>query len=359
MNVAVADDARLSLRGRTRVVLGALYLALVLVFVGTSTIGSMPISAGHVASLPLRTLGLVASAPHAMDLDAVLVSIRFPRLVLSVLIGSALALSGVGMQGLFRNALADPALLGISSGAALFAVATIAMAPLFASFVPMRVMPYVLPVAAFAGAMLAMVFVQSIGRREGRTSITLLLLGGIAVNAIAQALMGLLVYSANDAQLRNITFWNLGSVGATTWSTVLGAAPLLLVPVIVLPRFGRPLDAIVLGEAEAGHLGVPVERVKRRVFAIVALGVGASVAAAGILGFVGLVVPHLLRLALGPRHHTLLLAAAPAGACLLLLADAFARTVVAPAELPLGIVTAAIGTPFFLALLLRERKLLS
>lgn len=359
MNVTTDFDARLSLRGRTRAVLCTLYLVLAIVFIGTSTIGSVPISAGEVATLPLRKLGLVATTAHALDHDAVLVSIRFPRLVLGTLIGAALALSGVGMQGLFRNPLADPALLGISSGAALFAVSTIAMAPLFESVVPSAILPYVLPVAAFLGAVLAMLFVQSIGRREGRTSITLLLLGGIAVNAIAQALMGLVVYSADDAQLRNITFWNLGSVGATTWSTVLGSAPFLLVPVFVLPRFGRPLDAIVLGEAEASHLGGAVERVKRRVFAVVALGVGASVAAAGILGFVGLVVPHLLRLALGPRHRTLLFAAAPAGSSLLLLADAFARTVVAPAELPLGIVTATIGTPFFLALLLRERKLLS
>lgn len=333
--------------------LGAL---LVVVLVVCATIGSMPMSARFVAGLPLRKLGALAASATDDQKDAVLLAIRLPRLALGMLIGSTLAISGVALQGLFRNALADPALLGISSGAALGAVTSIVFGANVMHLLPAAVLPFVLPLAAFGGAIAAMAAVERMARFDGRTSITMLLLAGIAVNALCQAAMGFCVYVANDAQLRTITFWNLGSLGGATWTTVLGAGPLLLVPLVVLPWFARSLDAILLGEAEAGHLGVSVDRTKRFVFALVALGIGASVAAAGILGFVGLVVPHLLRLLLGPGHRALMPATAIAGAILLLVADALARTIVAPAELPLGLLTAAIGTPFFLVLLRRERR---
>ncbi len=186
-----------------------------------------------------------------------------------------------------------------------------------------------------------------------------LLLAGIAVNALAGSLTGLLIYAANDAQLRTITFWSLGSLGGATWRAVGATGAFVGLPLLVLLGYGRSLNALLLGEAEALHLGIDVERAKRTVVVLVALIVGSSVAVAGVLGFVGLVVPHLLRLALGPDHRQLLPGSALLGASLLLGADAAARTLVSPAELPLGIVTASLGTPFFLALLLRERRRLA
>ncbi|AKV02802.1 Hemin ABC transporter, permease protein [Labilithrix luteola] len=339
---------------RRRGVLGGLLVLFLVTLAWSATIGGVPIPVSDVFRAVFAKVGLSA------DVDAttasVLFGIRAPRLVLGVLVGAALAMSGAALQGLFRNALADPALLGISSGAALGAVSAIVLGASIASALPAWLAPYLLPTIAFVGAMASMVVVQRIARDGFRTAVSMLLLAGIAINALCQATMGLLVYTATDAQLRNITFWNLGSLGGATWGAVWSAGPFLVIALVALPRFARSLDAIVLGEAEAGHLGFSVERVKRVVFAIVALAVGASVAVSGILGFVGLVVPHLLRLALGPSHRTLIVAAGLCGASLLLLADAFARTVVAPAELPLGIVTAAIGTPFFLALLLREKR---
>lgn len=337
-----------------RLAIGGLTVLFVATLAWSATIGGVPIPVSDVLRAVLAKIGL------SHDVDATTVSVLFgiraPRLVLGALIGAALAMAGAALQGLFRNALADPALLGISSGAALGAVSAIVLGASIGSVLPTWFAPYLLPVVAFVGALGSMMIVQRIARDGFRTAVSMLLLAGIAINALCQAMMGLLVYTATDAQLRNITFWNLGSLGGATWGSVWSAGPFLVVALVVLPRFARSLDAIVLGEAEAGHLGFSVERVKRVVFALVALAVGASVAVSGIIGFVGLVVPHLLRLALGPSHRTLIVAAGLCGASLLLLADAFARTVVAPAELPLGIVTAGIGTPFFLALLLREKR---
>lgn len=184
-----------------------------------------------------------------------------------------------------------------------------------------------------------------------------MLLAGIAIAAITGAGTGLLTFAANDAQLRSITFWGLGSLGGATWSLVSSAAPFLIVATLLLPRVSRALNAMLLGESEAAHLGINIESVKRLVIICTALAVGSSVAVAGVIGFVGLVVPHLVRLAVGPDHRTLIPASALLGASLLLLSDVVARTIVAPAELPIGIVTSIVGAPFFLWLLLRQRGL--
>jgi iron complex transport system permease protein len=183
-----------------------------------------------------------------------------------------------------------------------------------------------------------------------------MLLAGIALNAFMGAGTGLLTFVANDAQLRNITFWSLGSLGGATWRTVAVAGPFVATAVLLLPRLSRALNALALGEAEAGHLGVDVERTRRTIVVLSALGVGSAVALAGVIGFIGLVVPHLLRLLVGPDHRVVVPGAALLGASLLLGADLVARTLVAPAELPIGIVTAVLGAPFFLWLLLRDRR---
>jgi iron complex transport system permease protein len=215
-----------------------------------------------------------------------------------------------------------------------------------------------LPVAAFGGALIATLVLYRIATREGRTSIAMFLLGGLAIAALANAGLGLLVFLADDRQLRDINFWMLGSLSGATWAKVGAIAPFLAGAVLALPFVSRGLDLLVLGETEAFHAGIEVERLKRVCVVLVAAAIGAAVSVAGVIGFVGIVVPHLLRLLIGPSHYLLLPAAVLLGAVLLVVADTFARTIAAPAELPIGIVTAVIGAPFFLYLLLRQRSLL-
>ncbi|MFD0934638.1 FecCD family ABC transporter permease, partial [Methylobacterium trifolii] len=219
-------------------------------------------------------------------------------------------------------------------------------------------LPYaVLPAGAFLGGLSATLVLYGLATRAGRTSVATMLLAGIALGALSGALTGLLVYASDDRQLRDLTFWSLGSLGGATWTKVAATTPLILPVLLAVPVLGRGLNALVLGEAEAFHLGVRVERLKRACILLVAVAVGAGVAAAGVIGFVGLVVPHLLRLVIGPEHRLLLPAAALLGGAFLVLADVAARIVAAPAELPIGIVTAMVGAPVFLWLLLGRARL--
>jgi len=355
--VSIAGEARVPSPSRRGVwVVAALAVLLVVVVLASCLVGSVAISLGQVTALLLEKAGVATSVGTSDSQAQVLFAIRLPRILLGALVGAGLGLSGASMQGIFRNPLVDPGLLGVSSGAALGAVATIVLGAKLAPATPPWIAPYALPVAAFLGALASMMAIERISSVGGRMVIGMLLLAGIAVNALAGSLTGLLIYAANDVQLRTITFWSLGSLGGATWRTALVTCAFVGVPLLVLARFGRPLNALLLGEAEAGHLGIEVERAKRSIVVLVALVVGSSVAVAGVLGFVGLVVPHLLRLAVGPDHRLLLPGSALLGASLLLGADTVARTLLSPAELPLGIVTASLGTPFFVALLVRERR---
>jgi iron complex transport system permease protein len=268
-----------------------------------------------------------------------------------------LAAAGAIMQGLFRNPLAEPGLVGVSAGAALAAASTIVLGDRILAASGL-ILPFAaLPIAAFAGALVTTALLYRIATREGRTSIATLLLAGLAIGALAQAAIGLLIFMADDRQLRDITFWTLGSLSGSTWDKAVTIAPFLAVLLLSLPFIANGLDLMVLGEAEAFHMGVAVERLKRAAIVLVAAAAGAAVAFAGIIGFVGIIVPHLLRLALGPGHRVLLPASLCFGAIMLLGADTFARVLVAPAELPIGVVTAILGAPFFLVLLLRQRAL--
>jgi iron complex transport system permease protein len=314
------------------------------------------------ASLPvpevLNILLAGPSAEHARPGDALIVwQIRAPRILLGALIGASLAVTGAVLQGLFRNPLADPGLVGVSSGAALGAVTTIVLGPgLLLAPVFAVVSIFALPLMAFAGGLVSTVLLYAIATRRGRTSVATMLLAGIALAAFAAAGSGLLIYVASEQQLREITFWSLGALSGASGAKLYVAGPMMARVVIAAPMLGRGLNAIVLGEAEAYHLGVDVQRLKRSAIFLVAAATGAAVAVSGVIGFVGIVVPHLLRLAMGADHRPLLPACALLGAILMLLADMFARIVVAPAELPIGIVTAAIGAPFFLWMLLRNRS---
>lgn len=281
--------------------------------------------------------------------------LRLPRIVLGALVGAALAVAGAILQGLFRNPLADPALIGVSAGAALGAVAVIVLGDRIMRGFGMGVPSLMLPGAAFVGALIATVAVWRIATRAGQTSVALLLLAGIAINAIASAGVGILTFMADDTQLRTLTFWTLGSVAHASWDDVQMLAPWMLALACAAPWLARPLNAMLLGEAVAGHLGFPAHRMKQLAVVVCALAVGAAVALTGLIGFVGLVAPHIVRLAGGVDHRWLLPASALLGATLLIAADTLARVIVAPAELPIGLVTALIGGPFFLLLLMRQR----
>ncbi|WP_263144823.1 iron ABC transporter permease [Pseudomonas sp. RIT-PI-AD] len=317
-------------------------------------LGPVSLPLGETLRAAGRALGLPLAGEGLQRAELILGQIRLPRTLLGLAVGAVLALSGVAMQGLFRNPLADPGLVGVSSGAALGAAMAIVGGSLVGGW-PDAVAPYLLSFSAFGGGLGVTWLVYRLGRRDGQTSVATMLLAGIALTALAGAAIGLFTYLADDATLRTLTFWNLGSLNGASYARLW---PLLLVTVAVagwLPRRAAALNALLLGESEARHLGFEVERVKRELVFCTALGVGAAVAAAGMIGFIGLVVPHLMRLLVGPDHRVLLPASMLAGASLLLLADLLARLLLAPAELPIGIVTALLGAPFFLYLLLRGR----
>jgi iron complex transport system permease protein len=354
MPASRADDVRAR---RRMAVLPGLVLLLVLAAMLAATVGA----AGIPLDRLLAALGLVvADDPTQLARDTlVLWSVRLPRIAMAAIVGGLLAAAGALMQGLFRNPLADPALVGVSPGAALAAAATIVLTDRFLADGNVGLAFEILPIAAFAGAIAITLLLYRIATRDGRTLVATLLLAGLALGAIANAGIGLLVFMSDDRQLRDITFWMLGALGGATWGKVATIAPVLAVLIVASPVIARGLDALVLGEAEAFHMGVSVERLKRIAIVLIAAATGAAVAVSGVIGFVGIVVPHLLRLLIGPGHRLLLPASICSGAILLLGADSLARTLAAPAELPIGVVTAAIGAPFFLYLLLRQRALVA
>jgi iron complex transport system permease protein len=319
------------------------------VLLGLAT-GPMDISVGKIVG----SLGVPGGTKPLSQEATTILDIRLPRLVLALLIGAALAQAGAAMQGIFRNPLADPGLVGISSGAALAAVAVIVLGEASGLFraVPAR---FVLPVASFLGGAAATWLVMRVAMVDGHTRVGTLLLSGLALNAIAGAGIGFFSHVATDSALRSVTFWMFGSLGKAGWPEIAVAAPLLLLPLFLIPRDAAALDALLLGEAEAWHLGFNIEHLKRRLTFLVVLAAGAAVALAGIVAFVGLIVPHLVRLWAGPEHRRLLPASALLGALLLALADTASRMVLSPTELPIGILTALVGGPFFFALLLRRR----
>ena len=307
----------------------------------------------------LRVMGdLVHGREIAVQDKVVLLNIRLPRIVMGGFVGAGLAVSGAMLQGLFRNPLADPGIVGISSGASLGAIIAIVMGgALPAAFIGWAGW-YLVPVMAFCGAWLTTMTLYKVATRRGQTSVATMLLAGIAFAAIASAIAGLIILRANDQQLRDLTFWGLGSLAGANWPKIMAAVPVIALALAFAPSLARGLNALALGEATAGHVGIRVQQIKRRSILIVSAATGASVAVSGGIAFVGIVVPHLLRLASGPDHRWLLVNSALLGAITLLIADMISRTIIAPAELPIGIVTAIMGGPFFLWILLRKRGII-
>ncbi|MGE3622167.1 MAG: FecCD family ABC transporter permease [Acidimicrobiia bacterium] len=328
--------------------LGGLAVALVVAVVVSAGMGAFSIAPLDVATSILRKVGLGVGSPLDEVAESVLWEIRFPRLVLTVLVGASLGGAGALMQGTFGNPLAEPGIVGVSSGAVLGAAAQIVI-----GFSPLGV--WTLTGSAFLGGLVTVVAVYLTARAGGRTEVVTLVLTGVAVNALAGAIIGLFTFFSTDAELRSITFWTLGSVAQATWPKVVTVAPIALAGLALAVSRARQLDLLALGERPARHLGVDVERLRVTSMAVVALLTAASVAVSGVILFVGLVIPHLVRMVAGPGHRLLLPASALAGAVILVLADLAARTLAAPAEIPLGVLTSLIGSPFFFWQLRRTR----
>nr|WP_243761322.1 iron ABC transporter permease [Streptomyces sp. YIM 98790] len=341
------------MRGGTGVRRGA-----VLVAVMAAALAVLTLVAAGTGAYPMSPADILASAAHRAGLgghalervpESVLWDVRLPRVVLALLVGASLGCAGALMQGVFGNPLAEPGVIGISAGAAVGAVGAIALGlTLFGT--------WTVTVCAFLAGLATVAAVYVLSRSGGRTEVVTLILTGVAVNAFAGALIGLAVFAADNARITEITFWQLGSLAQATWPKVLAVLPCAAAGLLVAPWYARRLDLLALGERPARHLGVDVERLRITLIVVVALLTAAAVAVAGIITFVGLLVPHLLRMAAGPGHRFLVPGSALAGALVLLAADLTARTAAAPAELPLGVLTALLGSPFFFWLLRRTRR---
>jgi len=312
-------------------------------------LGALPID---VKDVVLSLLGQQEDFQTALVIN----EIRLPRLLLGIVVGAGLAIGGAAMQGLFRNPLADPGLVGVSSGAALAAIIVIVLGGNYLSQWVVFWGYFALPLAAFAGGGLVTWLIYQIATKDGRTDVGLMLLTGIAINAIAGAVTGLLVYFATDEELRTLTFWSMGSIASASWKDIVISTIPILIAVILLPIFARSLNAFLMGESVSEHMGFNVKQMKFMVVTLTALAVGAAVSVSGVIGFVGLVAPHLVRLLLGPDHRWVLPGSAILGAILVVFSDMLARTVLSPAELPIGIIMSAIGGPFFLWLLIQRRS---
>ncbi|NEB76089.1 iron ABC transporter permease [Streptomyces sp. SID14478] len=335
-------------RGTAWLLTCALVAALVLLALLSAGIGAYDIPPGDVLTSVQHRIGL-GGAPLDRVGESVLWNVRLPRIVLALLVGASLGCAGALMQGVFGNPLAEPGVIGISSGAAVGAVACIALGLDFLG-------TWTITLCAFVSGLATVLIVYAMSRSGGRTEVVTLILTGIAVNAFAGALIGLFLSYADTAAVNQITFWQLGSLAQATWPKVLAVLPCAAIGLLVAPLHSRKLDLLSLGERPARHLGVDVEKLRVVLILVIALLTAAAVAVSGVIGFVGLVIPHLLRMLAGPGHRFLVPGSALGGAVVLVAADLAARTVASPAELPIGVLTALTGSPFFFWLLRRTRR---
>lgn len=333
-----------------------LTLGLFVVVVFSLGLGAMKIPVLDVLRILANKIGIIDFTVKDDLAENVLLYVRLPRIVLGLLVGAALGISGAAVQGIFRNPLAEPGLIGISAGASLFAVLIIAMESLLLVSLSELLGFYLLAFCAFAGAGFAAMLVYQFSKTEGKPNVATMLLAGIAINALAGALTGLLTYTADEQQLRTITFWMLGSLGGANWNMIMSITPFILIPVFVLPIYSKGLNLFSIGEHQAEQIGMNPGKIKNRVVILSTLAVGACVSVTGIIGFVGLLVPHIIRLIGGADHRLVLPASALLGALVLTVSDMLARVVVAPVELPIGVITALLGAPIFLYILYKDKK---
>lgn len=342
---------RTNLSTKTWLVLGA--ITLYAAIMASVAIGPMNISLSQSLNALLPNALQQITLPGHIEL--VIQQIRLPRSLLAITVGAILALCGAVMQGLFRNPLADPAIIGVSAGASLGAAIAIVLFGSLAQDYPQLVLFGTVPMLAFLGGALTTIIVYQLGTSSHGTSVTMMLLAGVAISALAGAGLGLMNYYADDQALRDLSLWSMGSLAGANWTGLGLAFTTLIVLMGLFYRDADKLNALLLGESEAKHMGINVQSLKRRLILLTAAGVGITVSLAGMIGFVGLIVPHLGRLLIGPNHRSLLPVSMFLGALLLLISDMIARTVVAPLDMPVGIVTALIGAPFFIWLLIQQK----
>jgi iron complex transport system permease protein len=327
-----------------------LAVALVVSILLSAVVGQLPVTPAEIVGSLLRALGIQNDwAPTDQIVESTIWIVRFPRIVMGLAVGAALAVAGSVMQAIFGNPLAEPGVVGVSSGAALGAAAAIV-------FGVTALGSWSIALLAFVGGLLATLVVYFVSRANGRTEVVTLLLTGIAINAFAGAGLAFLLFAGDTASREQITFWQLGSLNGSLWREVGIVAPVMLVGLAAAVMLGRQYDLLALGERNARHLGVNVEALRVGSIVLVALLTGVAVAFCGIIAFVGLVVPHVIRMAIGPSHRPLIIASAVGGGALISFADLVARTVVPGADLPIGMLTSLIGGPFFFYLLYRQRK---
>lgn len=289
----------------------------------------------------------------------ILFDLRLPRIVMGILIGSMLSVSGTCMQGMFKNPLATPDLIGITSGATLFAATSIVLGGVLKTLIPESLHFYLLSLMAFLGSLLTMLIVYKIATVNGKTNVVMMLLTGVAITAIGFACTGFLIYISKEEELRDLTFWNLGSLAGASWSKNVLLFGVLLISYFFILGKGKSLNALLLGENDAKHLGVPVEKIKKQIVVFTALMVGTTVAFSGTIGFVGLVIPYILRLIFKSNYQLILPLSAVFGSILLVVADTISRTIVAPSEIPIGILTAMLGAPVFILILIKNKRSIS
>ncbi|MDR3024707.1 iron ABC transporter permease [Chryseobacterium sp.] len=307
---------------------------------------------------PFRALWQFIKGDPSLSLSDkyVIWDVRAARIVMAILIGGMLSVSGTSLQGLFKNPLATGDLIGLTSGATLLAAIAIVLGGHFKEYLPEVVQFSLVGIAAFVGSFLSMMLVYRISTSGGKTNVVMMLLTGVAITAIGFSITGFLIYISKDEQLRDLTFWNLGSLAAATWTKNIILAVVMTIAYIILLPKGKALNAMMLGEKDAQHLGINVEKLKKQIIITVALMVGTCVAFSGTIGFVGLIVPYILRLLFKSNNTFILPLSAMCGSILLLTADTFSRSIVAPSELPIGILTALMGGPIFIAILVKFKK---
>lgn len=349
--MALAETSQHSSRTWTKkqAIFCGLFFAVVAIALAEIAIGPVPLSLSQIYQ---TLMGQADPMP-----TAIITQIRAPRMVLGLGIGLSLAICGGVLQGLLRNPLADPGLIGISGGASAAVVVVIVLGDLFLGDIPAALRPYILPVAAFCGALLVTALILGLSKKDGEMSVGRLILVGVAINSIAGAGIGFLTYISTDTQLRDLTFWSMGSLAKSGWLAVVISVAIMTLSSLALLRFTRALDLFQLGERAAFHSGLNVTKIKFTACGICAMAVGAGVSIAGPIGFIGLVAPHIARMLVGGSHRYLLPASALVGGVLLLGADLIVRNIAPPQELPIGLATSLIGGPFFLFLLLRSRKI--
>ncbi|WP_090887629.1 FecCD family ABC transporter permease [Pedobacter rhizosphaerae] len=340
---------------RRTIIYGCLIVGLLLTICISLSLGAMPITIREVIETLAHSMGLFDTTAEPVN-QGVILFIRLPRVVMGILVGAALGISGTAIQGIFRNPLAEPSLIGISAGASLMAVLIIAFEALLFSGLTEILGYYFLAFGAFSGAGITAMLVYQLSKTNGQPSVSTMLLTGIAINALAGALTGLVTYLADEQKLRSITFWMMGSLGGATWKNVSCLFPFVLIPLIGLPLLARGLNLFAIGESQVSLTGLDPNRIKIWVVILSTMAVGASVSVSGIIGFIGLLIPHMTRLLGGVDHRFVIPVSALMGALVLSIADMVSRMIVQPIELPIGVVTALMGAPVFLYILIRDKK---